>query len=612
MSSRHGNHVRLSDVARADLEAAARGRRAPRPATHPVQRLQRLIGNRAIEPLLRDGGTAASALNQSHSVLHAAARGVSGAGTALPHAEAIQRAFGRHDVTRIRAHVDANAARAAMSIDAEAYAFGEHVAFGRTPTLRAAAHEAAHVVQQRAGVQLDGGVGTAGDAHERHAGAVAERVVEGRSAAALLDACGVGSARSPTRAVQRLLNVAGRKIAMNHVGPALEAAINAGELAVGPPPPAVARLMGEADTPDLYGYTSWRAAVDGTATLQGMLPVLATHKKLKGQLKQLFQSHSKSMSLPRNWDSEMEAIAEQAIAFRSREWMQLFARRLRQDLGLDMPTTGALWSNKNEGEVKAKEALAPQNGMVLSQTYLGESASKFGITPQGANSKHGVINESLEDYQRRNESALLLWGALSRLYAENLQGTVHVWVPKGLTMGSIMWNDELPALRARQRAGEVTAIKYHVKTAAGAWSGDMEFDDLTIVDAYLADASGDLAKGEGVNKGGLSLHDFKHAAGAAAPSKGAERLGKVDEAKIAATLDRNCYHLELKTPISVGRLKAALTNAVERARAVARVRAINSKEANAKELLEQYRRRKEAISEERLAAAAKEAKPNLE
>jgi len=47
-------------------------------------------------------------------------------------------------------------------------------------------HEARTSCQQRAGVQLKGGVGEAGDAYERHADAVADTVVAGGSAEALL------------------------------------------------------------------------------------------------------------------------------------------------------------------------------------------------------------------------------------------------------------------------------------------------------------------------------------------------------------------------------------------------------------------------------------------
>ena len=57
---------------------------------------------------------------------------------------------------------------------------------GSKSDLHTAAHEAAHVVQQRGGVQLKGGVGQAGDSYERHADAVADKVVAGESAEALL------------------------------------------------------------------------------------------------------------------------------------------------------------------------------------------------------------------------------------------------------------------------------------------------------------------------------------------------------------------------------------------------------------------------------------------
>ena len=140
-------------------------------------------------------------LTDEPAAIHAAAaHGLTGAATALPHADAIQRSLGpAHDVSGLRAHVGGPAAEAAAAIGATAYATGEHVAFASTPDLHTAAHEVAHVFQQRAGVQLLGGVGQAGDAYERHADAVADRVVAGQSAAELLTA-GPGAA---TPAVQR-------------------------------------------------------------------------------------------------------------------------------------------------------------------------------------------------------------------------------------------------------------------------------------------------------------------------------------------------------------------------------------------------------------------------
>jgi cell division protein FtsB len=122
--------------------------------------------------------------------VHAAAqRGIEGAGGRLPFADVIQRAFGpHHDVAKIQAHADGASTGAAAEIGAQAFAVGHHVAFAGEPDLHTAAHEAAHVIQQAQGVKLYGGVGQAGDAYERHADAVADRVVAGESAADLLGA----------------------------------------------------------------------------------------------------------------------------------------------------------------------------------------------------------------------------------------------------------------------------------------------------------------------------------------------------------------------------------------------------------------------------------------
>ncbi len=132
----------------------------------------------------------------------AAADGISGASSSLPHAGAIQKSFGHHDVSNIQAHTDSKAAKASESMGAEAYATGSHVAFGTSPNLHTAAHEAAHVVQQRGTVQLSGGVGQVGDSYEQHADAVADRVVAGQSAEGLLDEMATGGSSTP--AVQAL------------------------------------------------------------------------------------------------------------------------------------------------------------------------------------------------------------------------------------------------------------------------------------------------------------------------------------------------------------------------------------------------------------------------
>jgi hypothetical protein len=133
-----------------------------------------------------------------------AAQGVSGSAMALPYNEHIQKFFGAHDVSRIKAHADGPAAQACEAMGAGAYAMGDHVAFHGAPDLHTAAHEAAHVVQQRSGVQLEGGVGQNGDPYERNADAVADAVVAGTSAEPLLDqvARSRASAAAPAAAVQ--------------------------------------------------------------------------------------------------------------------------------------------------------------------------------------------------------------------------------------------------------------------------------------------------------------------------------------------------------------------------------------------------------------------------
>jgi hypothetical protein len=134
-------------------------------------------------------------------VHEAAARGVSGAPTQLPYHDQIQQLFGHHDVGGIAAHVGGPATDATSAMGARAYATGNQVAFGAAPDLHTAAHEAAHVVQQRGGVQLAGGVGRSGDTYEQHADAVADAVVAGRSAEALLDP--MAGRGAPSTGVQR-------------------------------------------------------------------------------------------------------------------------------------------------------------------------------------------------------------------------------------------------------------------------------------------------------------------------------------------------------------------------------------------------------------------------
>jgi len=154
-------------------------------------------------PVQRDGGDGGQGADQVHA---AAARGTSTPSTAMPHGEQIQTAFGSHDISHVQAHVGGGAAEACGAMGASAFASGDHVAFARSPDLHTAAHEAAHVVQQAHGVNLYGGVGSAGDAYERHADAVADTVVAGGSAQQMLNAGPWSSPPAGGWAVQRKIS----------------------------------------------------------------------------------------------------------------------------------------------------------------------------------------------------------------------------------------------------------------------------------------------------------------------------------------------------------------------------------------------------------------------
>jgi len=164
--------------------------------------LQKVIGSLAVRPLpaprpQRATGDSAAAEGadtaraspsaRQHADIETAKQGVAGSAAPFPHLARIQPAFGRHNISHAHAHEGSRAAAAARAIGARAYTMGDHVAFAGSPDLHTAAHEAAHVVQQRAGIQLPSGVGQVDDVYERHADAVADLVVSSHSAEALLD-----------------------------------------------------------------------------------------------------------------------------------------------------------------------------------------------------------------------------------------------------------------------------------------------------------------------------------------------------------------------------------------------------------------------------------------
>jgi hypothetical protein len=179
------------------------GKRAGSPllAAAPVQHACARCGTGAPRLQRKEAAGAGRGAPRIAQGVRAEARaGVASAAEPLPHRERIQAAFGDHDVGAVRVQVGGPAAAANDAMGSLAYATGDRIGFRGPPDLRLAAHEAAHVVQQRAGVRIAGGVGQPGDAHERQADEVADAVVAGRSAAPILDRTTGGA---PGAAVQK-------------------------------------------------------------------------------------------------------------------------------------------------------------------------------------------------------------------------------------------------------------------------------------------------------------------------------------------------------------------------------------------------------------------------
>lgn len=115
-----------------------------------------------------------------------AAGGLVGPGEELPYLAQIQKAFGTHSLSGVRSFIGGEAAASAQQMGTSAYTQGDKIAFAKKPDLHTAAHEAAHVIQQRQGRLPAGGKSAPGDALEQEADTVADRVVAGQSAADLL------------------------------------------------------------------------------------------------------------------------------------------------------------------------------------------------------------------------------------------------------------------------------------------------------------------------------------------------------------------------------------------------------------------------------------------
>ena len=183
-------HEQSADVGEGGGSTVAAGRRTLTMQLAPALQKQPARGRSALpDPIAPDEPQAAVwplVVDDDRAI---AARGVTGSGAPLPYLDELKHSFGAHGdaLDAVRVHTGGSAAAAAGAIGAEAYATGTDIAFASAPSRELVAHEAAHVVQQRAGVSLKGGVGEAGDAYERNADEVGAAFAAGRSAEALLD-----------------------------------------------------------------------------------------------------------------------------------------------------------------------------------------------------------------------------------------------------------------------------------------------------------------------------------------------------------------------------------------------------------------------------------------
>jgi len=253
--------------------------------------------------------------------------------------------------------------------------------------------------------------------------------------------------------------------------------------------------------------------------------------KFKKEFPGLFAKWSKDKA----WKETVQTKFAAGMVTGNREELLGFVRMLVQDGNIPMPKKGAFWSDPDVGQPKAQAELGA-DGQVLADTGLGKIArvtdwklNLAKVKPQGMDD---------EKFAAQQAPKLLFWGAISAVYAEGLRGDVHVWIPKGLTVSSIFWNDELPALWESKRKSRINELCFHVYDRSQNWIA-VSFDELLIEEAYMSDA-------EGLNKGAQSLLQDRDVP-AARPNPN----------KMLITLDR---------PIKVGELRSRLDAALRQVR----------------------------------------------
>ena len=398
---------------------------SPTPSTSRGVQLKRSLAGQAFDvqmaqlvPVQRKGGEDTGAVHD------AAAHGISSGGGALPFAAKIQQSFGGHDVGNVQAHTGGAATEASAAMGAQAYATGDHVAFGSAPDLHTAAHEAAHVVQQRAGVSISGGVGQTGDTYEKHADAVADAVVQGKSAEPLLSGMS-GAPAVQKRAIQR---------EVQRTGPPAP---------VTPPP----KPTTDAEYEALAGYRGFE-----TNVMSFGLPATLALSCWKQAMDQLYTNTAQYEAIK----SDAAAVLAWVDSSPARAGYQRMAEALLAAKPLDTSKSYALWSGK-----PSQNYAETQGHQVLESGHLGKLFDDVRI----------VFSEW--------NVCKTLWRAISDVYARQI-GTlmegkkIQVYQRK---KGDIFAEVESVALtQIGQTSGIPPQYEFHPLTTVGCFGGEWDYE----------------------------------------------------------------------------------------------------------------------------------------
>ncbi len=453
-------------------------------AAPAVQRRSALRGSdfatqlKTLTPVQRHGEGESTA-----QVHEAAARGVAGSGGSLPHMDAIQRSFGGHDVSAVQAHVGGAASEASAAMGAEAYATGNDVAFGAAPSLHTAAHEAAHVVQQRAGVSLSGGVGSVGDSYEQHADSVADAVVQGKSAEPILDKM-AGGPSVQKRAIQR------RAVQRSPGGPAPvtdTGSIGGTTGSVTVTPGLQATNPPEQFTGSVAKYDTNFATVKANITARGGSPAQVTNFEAK----KATWYHRWGVAALQN-DADSAAAQGEFTAIRA-DLVTIFPDDSASEGGGHLYTG---YAGGGSGRKRAEATMAGENADADNQA-AGITHRTLETTLVG-NLFDGVANSPRDEAEKPKwipywgSQASQWWSHISAEYAKTFTGAVHGHIDVGFPYyvseqvikpnpgktrsdlsgqldaviklhPSVFRDDELPRIATLMADGAVTSFQAHLR-----------------------------------------------------------------------------------------------------------------------------------------------------